>query len=85
MQKPRLDPELKKNLIELQSLNLDNEKSVREKFLMPLIKILGYQNNDIQLDPKLSYPFSHKGTKKTKISESIQIIFYRLMVIKNGY
>ncbi|BAY01083.1 type I restriction enzyme HsdR N-terminal domain-containing protein [Anabaena cylindrica FACHB-243] len=64
MEKSGLNPQTEKKLIELQNLSLDNEQSVREKFLMPLLKLLEYQDNDIKLEYPLKYPYVHKGTTK---------------------
>ena len=66
MLKLPLEPHIEKDLIELQSLSLDNEASVTGKFLTPLLKLLGYQPNDIKMQYPLIYPFKHEGTTKTK-------------------
>ncbi|TAE57978.1 MAG: hypothetical protein EAZ87_15275 [Nostocales cyanobacterium] len=71
MKNSGLDPQIEKKLIELQNLTLDNESSVREKFLMPLLKLLGYQDNEIKTNFPLKYSYYQDGTKRKKVDRTM--------------
>ncbi len=71
MKKSGLDPQIEKKLIELQNLTLDNESSVSGKFLMPLLKLLGYQDNEIKTNFPLKYSYYQEGTKRTKVDATM--------------
>ena len=44
------------------------EDSVREEIILPILKALGYQPNDIVRSKSLSHPFIRVGSKKRKVT-----------------